>query len=377
MARTQDRTRRAGAPPRVSAGRDGAGSQRPSDPAALGKVALALESGPRQPWVTVAVLFGVGVLIFVVTRSDVRQLRETARGVEPSLLLLPALATVGSYLTMARSYQGIAAAAGYPLSFMEMLRITLVANTANYLVAAGGLSGFALRMYLFIRRGIPAGSAVLVSLVQTLITNLTLLIFVIGGFLVLLLSHMLVGRDLFVATFLLGAFSIVVLLTTLLIVRRGWRRRVLFAATELLHFGWRRLMARRAPRRFAMLRFQRNLNAGLDFLLDRPHEMLAPTLYILLDWVFTLLVLYTAFVAIGHPVRASYVIAGFAIGMFVSIVSLVPAGLGVLEASMAAVFASLDVPLERAVIAVLIFRVAYYGLPLLASLALARSTLRA
>lgn len=361
----------------MSAGRDGAGSQRPSDPAALGKVALALESGPRQPWVTVAVLFGVGVLIFVVTRSDVRQLRETARGVEPSLLLLPALATVGSYLTMARSYQGIAAAAGYPLSFMEMLRITLVANTANYLVAAGGLSGFALRMYLFIRRGIPAGSAVLVSLVQTLITNLTLLIFVIGGFLVLLLSHMLVGRDLFVATFLLGAFSIVVLLTTLLIVRRGWRRRVLFAATELLHFGWRRLMARRAPRRFAMLRFQRNLNAGLDFLLDRPHEMLAPTLYILLDWVFTLLVLYTAFVAIGHPVRASYVIAGFAIGMFVSIVSLVPAGLGVLEASMAAVFASLDVPLERAVIAVLIFRVAYYGLPLLASLALARSTLRA
>src|SRR5207253_2166635 len=159
--------------------------------------------------------------------------------------------------------------------FGDMLRITIVANTANYLVAAGGLSGFALRMYLFVRRGLPAGSAVLVSLVQTLLTNLALLVFVIAGFVLLLASHALVGRDL---------------------------------------------------------------------LLDRPHAMLAPTAYIVLDWAFTLLVLYAAFVAIGHPVQMSYVIAGFAIGMFVSIVSLVPAGLGVLEGSMAAVFATLDVP---------------------------------
>jgi uncharacterized protein (TIRG00374 family) len=360
----------------VSAGRDPVASGGPTVASPLDATGAALGVGPRRRWLAVAVLFGVAVLVFVVTRSDVRQLRETARGVVPVLLLLPALATVASYLVMARSYQGIAAAAGYRVPFLEMLRITLVANTANYLVAAGGLSGFALRMYLFVRRGIPAGSAVLISLVQTLITNLALLVFVIGGFVLLLLSHVLVGRELLVAAVLLGGFSGVVLLATLLILRRRLRRRLLFGATRLLHVGWRWLSPRRAPRRLALLRFQRNLNAGLDFLLDRPHEMLMPTWYIVLDWVCTLLVLYTAFLAIGHPVSPSYVVAGFAIGMFFSIVSLVPAGLGVLEGSMAAVFASLDVPLERAVIAVLIFRAAYYGLPLLASAAFARSTLR-
>ena len=332
---------------------------------------------PHGRWVTVAVLFGVAILGFLVTRSDIRQLRETARGVDPVLLLLPVLATIGSYVTMARSYQGIAAAAGYRVPFLPMLRITLVANTANYLVAAGGLSGFALRMYLFVRRGIPGGSAVLISLVQTLITNLTLLLFVIAGFVLLLVSHMLVGRDLVIAAVLLAVFSLIVLLATLLILRRAWRRRVLFFVTAAMHAAWTRMLPARAPRRMQMLRFQHRLNDGLNFLLNRPHEMLAPTGYILLDWVCTLLVLYTAFVAIGHPVSASYVIAGFAIGMFFSIVSLVPAGLGVLEGSMAAVFASLDVPLEQAVVAVLIFRAAYYGLPLLASLVLARSTLRA
>ncbi len=337
----------------------------------------ALAPRSRTRWVTLASIFGVAVLVFVITRSDLQRLRETATGIVPWLLLLPALATIGSYCTMARSYQGIAAAAGYRVSFPDMLRITLVANTANYLVAAGGLSGFALRMYLFVRRGMPAGSAIVVSLVQTLITNLTLLLFVIAGFVLLLLSHMLVGRDLVVAAVMLATFSLLVLATTLLIVRRGWRRRLLFSAAALTQRGWRRLLPHRAPPRRVVLRFQRNLNVGLDFLLDRPRQMAAPTWYIILDWVCTLLVLYTAFIAIGHPVSPSYVIAGFAIGMFFSIVSLVPAGLGVLEGSMAAVFASLNVPLERAVVAVLIFRAAYYGLPLLASLALARSTLRA
>jgi uncharacterized membrane protein YbhN (UPF0104 family) len=39
-----------------------------------------------------------------------------------------------------------------------------------------------------------------------------------------------------------------------------------------------------------------------------------------------------------------------------------------MESSMTAVFVSLSVPLERAVVAVLIFRLAYYVLPLLTSL---------
>jgi hypothetical protein len=104
--------------------------------------------------------------------------------------------------------------------------------------------------------------------------------------------------------------------------------------------------------------------------------MLGPALYIVLDWISTLLVLYTAFVAIGHPIAISPLIAGFAVGMFCSIASLVPGGLGVLEGSMAAVFAGFGIPLEHAVVAILIFRSTYYGLPLLASIVLARATLQ-
>lgn len=339
-------------------------------------VAAVEGDGGRRRWVIWLAVFGATILVLLVTRADLDTLVRTARGIAPELLMLPALATFGSYLTMAWSYQGIARAAGYTLPFAEMCRITLVANTANYLLATGGLSGFALRMYLFARRGIPAGSAVLISLVQTLLTNLILLGFVGWGFVLLIFSHNLVGRDLIAATVLLVAFGIVVILMSVALLRRRWRRRLLYTTTRMLDRMLARLAPHRRPARATLRRFQHNLNVGFDFLMQRPHDMLGPTLFIVFDWMFTLLVLYTAFVAIGTPIAMSHVIAGFAIGMFFSIASLVPGGLGILEGSMAAVFVGLGVQFEQAVVAILIFRAAYYGLPVIASLLLAPRMLR-
>ncbi|MCC6767276.1 MAG: flippase-like domain-containing protein [Deltaproteobacteria bacterium] len=331
----------------------------------------------QRRWVAWLAVAGGLALVLLVTRADFDQLLRTASSIAPTLLALPALATLASYVTMAWSYQGIARAAGYRLPFWEMCNITLVANTANYLLATGGLSGFALRMYLFARRGIPAGSAVLISLVQTLLTNLVLLVFVMWGFALLLFSHDLVGRDLIAASVLLFAFGIVVIVTCAALLRRRWRRALLFSGTRMLDHLLRRFAPHRRPRRAKLIRFQHNLNLGLDFLLRRPRDMLAPTAYIVLDWVFTLLVLYTSFVAIGSPIAMSHVIAGFAIGMFFSIASLIPGGLGIMEGSMAAVFVTLGVQFEQAVVAILIYRAAYYGLPILISVLMAPRVLRA
>jgi uncharacterized membrane protein YbhN (UPF0104 family) len=91
------------------------------------------------------------------------------------------LLSILSYGAMARSYQGIADVAGRHLPFREWLRITFVSNTANYLVTSAGLSGFAVRMLLLSQHGVSSGRAVLISLVQTFLTNFTLLFFILGG----------------------------------------------------------------------------------------------------------------------------------------------------------------------------------------------------
>src|SRR5262249_19155551 len=116
----------------------------------------------------------------------------------------------------------------------------------------------------------------------------------------LLLSHDLVGRDLILAGVLLVGFTGVVLVSSAVVVRPQLRRRLLAGSTELAHHMLERFAPNRRPPRFRLLRFHRNLNAGLEFLLRRPRDMAAPTGYIVLDWLFTLLVLHSAFIAIGY-----------------------------------------------------------------------------
>src|SRR5262249_58710790 len=106
-----------------------------------------------------------------------------------AMLAIPILLTLLSYAAMSRSYQGIAEAAGCRLRFRDWLRITFVSNTVNYLVTSAGLSGFAVRMYLLSQQGVPSGRAVLISLVQTFLTNFTLLFFVVAGFATLVLRY--------------------------------------------------------------------------------------------------------------------------------------------------------------------------------------------
>src|SRR5579885_295684 len=158
--------------------------------------------------------------------------------------------------------------------------------------------------------------------------------------------------------------------------RRRLRLRLLRRGTLLLYATLRRLAPRRAPRRARLWRFQHTLDEGIAFLLQRKDRMLAPAAWITLDWFLTLAILWVAFRAVGQPIGLGLVLVGFGVGLLCSLVSFVPGGLGIMEGSMAAVYVSLGVPLERAVVAVLIFRVAYYVLPLVVSIFLFHGLMR-
>jgi uncharacterized protein (TIRG00374 family) len=319
---------------------------------------------------------GLGLLVLLVALTDARALLATARGVPPALLAVPMALTLLSYGAMARSYQGIADAAGSRLSFRTWLRLTFVSNTANYVLTSAGLSGFAVRMVLLAQQGVPSGRAVLISLVQTFLTNATLLCFILAGFVSLVSRRQLAGGPLVAAALAIVAFVALLALALVLVAHRRLRRRLLRRGTHLVYAALRRVAPRRTPRRARLWRFQHNLDEGITFLLQRKDRMLAPAAWITLDWFLTLAILWVAFRAVGQPIGLGLVLIGFGVGLLCSLVSFVPGGLGIMEGSMAAVYVSLGVPLERAVVAVLIFRVAYYVLPLLVSLFLFHGLMR-
>ena len=324
-----------------------------------------------------AAFLGVGVLVALVLLADVHVLVETARGISPSGLIGPLVFSFLSYAAMARSYQGIADLAAQRLPFLVWLRITFVSNTVNYVVTSAGLSGFAVRMFLLSQYGVPSGRAVLISLVQTFLTNFTLLFFILAGFISLLVRQQLSGPALIAATAALGVFAGVLVYALVLVINRRLRRLTLFWIGKVVHRVLRRFAPGRTPGMVRFWRYQHDLDRGIEFLLARKRGMIAPTAWITFDWVLTSGILWAAFRGVSHPLSPGVVMVGFGVGLFFSLVSFVPGGLGIMEGSMTAVFVSLGVPLEKAVVAVLIFRLTYHVLPLFVSMFLFHGVFRA
>jgi uncharacterized protein (TIRG00374 family) len=323
-------------------------------------------------------LTGIGLVLvyaWMLVVTDEAGLVRTLEKADLRLLPLPLLATLLSYVTMSLSYEGIAQAAGCRVSSLDMLRITFVANTANYVLPTGGLSGFALRLVMLNKKGVPGGRAVLVSFTQTVLTNVMLMVFVVYGLVHLILSGRLTTAAIVALSVLVTALTLFLGGCMLMVYRRRLRARLLSKASDLSLRVLERL-GRREALETRVSRFFLHLEEGMEFFADRPRAMVAPLFWIFLDWLFTVAVLYTACLAVGAQVTYGEAAIAFSVGIVVAIASFVPGGVGVLEVALAGMFATVGVPTEQSVLAIFVFRVCFYVIPVLLSLMLARGAFR-
>ena len=315
-------------------------------------------------------------MVVAVLWADRDEFTDIIKEVEPARLLIPLFLGLLSYGAMARSYQGIAHAAGADLPFFAWLRITFVSNTINYIVTSGGLSGLAVRMLLLSKHGVASGRAVVISFVQTFLTNFTLLLFIVAGLGSLVVREHVPRVEVIAGIVAVVVFSVVLGYASVLVVNRRVRRLTLFFLTHRAHQVMHRVLPRWTPSRQRLLRLRRNMNEGFDFLTERRDKMIWPVIWILLDWVLTLAILWYAFQSLNNPVPVTVVLIGFGVAVLCSLISLVPGGLGIMEGSMTAVFVSLGVPKSVALLASLIFRLSYHVTPLLVSAFLFRGLFR-
>lgn len=312
------------------------------------------------------------IMMVVTPRSN---LLASLANLDPRLVVLPFIATFFSYLTMSLSYEGILRAAGASIRSRDMLRITFIANTANYVLPSGGLTGFALRLVFFTRRGITVGRSVAISFTQTMLTNLMLVVFVVYGLLNLLATHTISGASLVAA--LVMAFVLILLLVVCLamIYIPGVRSPVLnFVAGVVSWF----LRLTRLEERFGE-RAQRliaHVGDGMDLVASSPAAMIVPSLWIFLDWLFMIGTLYLGFYSTGYPISFSAVTIAFSVSIILAIVSFVPGGAGVLEGALAGTFLGLGVPLHDSLLPIFLYRISYFGFPALVSLVVLRGAFR-
>ncbi len=302
-----------------------------------------------------------GILAFLIIHN-IDALTRVGEGIVWGWVWAAAACAIGSYLMIGLALGEVLSLLGFGLRFAEVMGIALVSTTANYFVSTAGVSGFALKAHLLRKRGVPYGITLTASVLSSAIMYIVLAV-IIGQGLVYLFLH-LQGTKIAVMESALGLVILLVITVPLLMFffnheLRGKMTRQLF---HLLNRGVFVVSKAEIPRE-DFFEFEAQLNEGLERV-RKAHGGLTKTIvFTCFDWVLCMTTLYFAFRAVGVRVSVGHLSAGFTAGQAATLIPILPGGLGVVEGSMAAIFESLGVAWEKALGAVLLYRVCYYVLP--------------
>ena len=95
-----------------------------------------------------------------------------------------------------------------------------------------------------------------------------------------------------------------------------------------------------------------------------------PVLGAILNTLFDILTLYFLFVAAGHPVSPGVLLTGYGLPLLLGKLTFLPGGVGVVEATMTAMYNGLGIPNAVTIIVVLAYRLLSFWLPLVIGLPL-------
>lgn len=251
------------------------------------------------------------------------------------------------------------------ISLRAAVRLALALAFGSLAIPAGTVTGIVYFVAAAGERGIPAATAVLTSLAFYLFDYGALLPFVAAGVAVLLKQQ---GAEALPAI----AGGIVLLVTAVAAGTLLWGMadgramravsRIAAALNAIIARVHRRPVD---PRRAA--EWVDELREIAVHLRRRRGGLPALFLYGLATQLLNLGILTVSFRAVGTPVSAGILVAGYAVGTIFSMVSIVsPSGLGFVEATMTLALVSLDVPLEPAIAATVLYRLFTFWLQLLA-----------
>lgn len=307
----------------------------------------------------------LGILVWLIY-PNVGELALTLRNADPRWLLLSFICAVSSYTFMGFTLWEVLRILGIRLPFFEVAGVAFVSTTVNYFVSSAGISGFATRAHLLGKRKVPYGASVTSSVVITVLIYLALALIVVEGAVLQFMQTPDFNRSMMEA--LIGVAAVLGFAFTLTLLffhnelRAVWARKLFLAVNHVIFF-----FSKKEIPRENFDKFERQLDEGIRTIHGRKLELPKVVGYVFCDWVSNMLILYFAFKAVGISLGATTLVAGFAFGMLMTIIPILPGGLGAMEAAMTAAFSGMGIPVTQALTASLLFRLFYYLLPACAS----------
>ncbi len=281
--------------------------------------------------------------------------------------LIPGAIAIGAvYLCRATVYGVPLRLLGYRFPRRLLWSLALVATTLHQLVPTAGASGYAFLTYALHQRGVSAGQASLIALIDTLSYAVAAgtLVLVSLGFIATGESGLGPGR---VGFALIPGLAVVALALWLYWLQRDARRFVPLVLR--LKDRLARLLGRRWPDE-PVREFLGEYYRGKAVIRRHPRAFYLMVGLQYLAVAADSAALYTAFLTLGTAPSVWVTFMGFVVAMAGVAVLAVPGGGGGFEVIMSAVFVSRGIEPAQAIAATVLYRVLAFWLPALVSLGL-------
>jgi uncharacterized protein (TIRG00374 family) len=307
------------------------------------------------------------IILYFLIYPNYQKLIEIYKSSSKKYLFLSFLSSFVSYTFMSLSLYEMLKIFGWKVDFLKTFYITLISTTVNYFFSSGGASGFALRMHLLHKRKVPVSVSLTTSIVLTAFIYLILGLIVMQSFILYFIEIKKINKTM-IEGFIGSTLIFLVPFVMSLVLynhrfRNRWAIRIFYFINNTLY----QITKYHIPRE-DFRDFKNKLNTGIAVLHTRKYELPKVLMYVLLDWIFNIMVLYFAFLAVGVRLSISDAVIGFSFGILITVLPILPSGLGIMEFVLANFYSNLGISIETAIFASLVMRFFYYILPSLFSL---------
>lgn len=332
----------------------------------MSRRAALLLAGALLSIIVVAVLLGA---------SDLGELRARAASIAWRWGAVGAALAVLSYACIAATQHALLTLLGARVPRALYLRLSMVSVVVARTLRSGGTSGLAFLAVVLSRHGVPVTTTLSMGLGAVMVNACVATAFVLAGFLLLLLHPSEASRT---ATIGYGIGTVVLVsgvsVAWFALVHEPARARLLRRIESVAEWLGRRLRkdawGRRAHEACS------HVSSAAREVLGRPAHAWHAWTWAVVRLAASVLSLGACAKAVGISLPLVSLLLAFTAMKLAGTMAMVPAGLGIVDGSLAGVLTLLGVPYEASLLVAALHRVAYHVVPAVVALMLAGPLLR-
>lgn len=306
-------------------------------------------------------IFTVGFIVLAVKVlmpkvSSFKEIESVLRSMPLWLVGLAMISQIGSYIGSGYMLKSVMEEQKLQMSIGRGILVTMASASVGLVV--GGTVGSAAATYHWASRSDnDRGKAIMAALLPTLYNAVILTFITVIGIAYLVFNHELSRIQVIAYGSALAIIIVAILLVVFGLKNHEKLGRVILKIAAKLNT--------RRKQKYDLHELESNISAFSNGVMRlRKKGLVKMGIGSFANILFDMLTLYIFFVASGHMVKPSVLIAGYTLAFLLTRAAIiVPGGVGITESSMAAVFASLGVQNHITIIVVIGYRLASFWFP--------------